>query len=145
MSLFIYPPTPISVSVPPVAYEDGGLPVTVTEDNKLPVINSLKTVDFPDAGLITVGVGANAVPFATFRTIVASSAARIRRVQVFDNIGAFIGLYYGTPGSEILACYLGLGGSIVDVDIPAGEPIYLQSEEGEDITIDGNIAINFLG
>lgn len=36
MKLYIYPPTPVSVTVPPIAYTDGGLSVPVTPTEPLP-------------------------------------------------------------------------------------------------------------
>lgn len=145
MSLFIYPPTPISVSVPPIAYEDGGSAVTVTPANRLPVeVTPLTPVDFPDNGLVQVSSG-SPISNSTPREIVASLDDDVSKIEVNDIIGAFYSVMVGASGSESVACYIGPGGGNREVSIPAGSRVSLRSETGSPITTEGQISINFLG
>jgi hypothetical protein len=76
--------------------------------------------------------------------IVASTAARVRKVISVEDIGEFIGLYTGAPASEVLECVLPLGGGAVEVDIPASTRLSLRAMGVTAVTT-GNIAINMLG
>jgi hypothetical protein len=104
----------------------------------------LKPVDYIDSAVgPLLNAATDTIPSATFLELVATTAAPIKKIQVIDEIGEFMALYTGAALSETLLCGLGLGGSLIDVDIPAGTRISIQSLAGN-ITA-GRMFINFLG
>lgn len=52
MRLFVYPPTAVSVTVPPIAYTDGGINTPVTPDSPLPVIGEFGATQFVRDGVL---------------------------------------------------------------------------------------------
>ena len=81
----------------------------------------------------------------SFFEIVASLASEVKRIQIFDTTGLFIGLYVGSIGNETLEFIAGPGtDQPVDVTIPINSRISLRSMEASGPS-SGNIAINFLG
>lgn len=109
------------------------------------VQDALTPVDFIDAPTgPLLNAGTTAIPSGTFLELVAVTAAPIKKIQVIDDIGQYMALYTGAAASETLLCGLGLGGSLIDVDIPAGTRISIASLTGSPITA-GRMFINFLG
>lgn len=76
--------------------------------------------------------------------VVASTAARVRKIISVEDIGEYIGIYTGVALSEVLLAVLPLGGGEIEVDIPASTRISLRAMENTAIS-SGKIALNFLG
>ena len=76
--------------------------------------------------------------------IVASTAAGVKKIQIVEDIGSFIGIYTGAAASEVLKAVLPLGGGEVELQIASGTRISLRAMENVAIS-SGKIAINFLG
>lgn len=111
---------------------------------KAAVEAQLEPIDFIDNAVgPLLDASVNAIPSGSRLELVATTAAPIKKIQVIDEIGEFMALYIGS-GSGILLCGLGLGGSLIDVDIPAGTRISIASLTGSPITA-GRMFINFLG
>lgn len=112
---------------------------------KAAVQAQLKPVDFIDTPTgPLLNAATNPIPSGTFLTLVASTAAPVKKIQVVDEIGEFMALYTGAAASEVLLCGLGLGGSLIDVDLPAGTRISIASLSGSPVNA-GRMFINFLG
>ena len=77
-------------------------------------------------------------------TLVASSAAIIKKIVSVEDIGEFFGLYTGVALSEVLLCVLPLGGGEIEVNIPIATRISIRHMKNTAIT-SGFIALNFLG
>jgi hypothetical protein len=134
-----------------------GLTQTVIEDTVTPAntkplpVKVIETVnpnaglivDFLDAGLLdTAGTNIPRSSLAPL-SIVASLAAEVKKIQIIEDIGAFMGLYSDALATNLI-CYLPLGGGVVETVIPAGTAIYIKHLEDTDIT-SGKIAMNFVG
>jgi hypothetical protein len=77
-------------------------------------------------------------------TMVASSAAVIKKIVSVEDIGEFFGIYTGVALSEVLLCVLPLGGGEIEVNIPIATRISIRHMKNTAIT-SGYIALNFLG
>ncbi len=81
-----------------------------------------------------------------FLTVVASTAAATKRLQILDTTGAFIGLYTGAASSEVLKLVIGPGSDqTIDAIIPAGTRISLRRLDSTTAISVGIVAINFIG
>jgi len=95
--------------------------------------------------------GTQTIPASTgtAMTIVANSAAAIKKIQTVEDIGEFMGIWYGNSGSSAgtatFGCVLPLGGGEVPLEIPSGYKIYLKTLTSGTALTSGNIGINFLG
>ena len=95
--------------------------------------------------------GTETIPASTgtAMTIVANSAAAIKKIQTVEDIGEFMGIWYGnsgsTAGTATFGCVLPLGGGEVPLEIPSGYKIYLKTLTSGTALTSGNIGINFLG
>jgi len=157
MSLYIYPPTPVSVSVPPINFLKDSVITTVEEDTTdhandvpLPVkdINSAFIVDLFDTPLFPIATGIPRISTlgATARTeVVASLAAISTKITIAEDIGEFIGLYTGAANAEVLKCVLPLGGGEMSIDLPFGSRISLGHMKDVDLATATFMAITFLG
>lgn len=76
--------------------------------------------------------------------VVASTAARVRKITSVEDVGEFIGLYIGAATSEVLLAVLPLGGGDLEVDIPASTRISLRAMGASAIST-GSIALNLQG
>jgi hypothetical protein len=138
MSFHLYPPVTVSTSLPAGISTEAKQDAIIAELQMAPV----DYIDSPTGPLLNASV--NAIPSGTFLELVASTAAPIKKIQVVDEIGEFMALYTGAAESETLLCGLGLGGSLIEVDLPAGTRITIASLTGSPITA-GRMFINFLG
>lgn len=137
---------------------DGKLPATLgqkTSANSLAVVlasdqsslsvttPTLDVVDLCDTPLVdatTINGSAGA-----FTQVVASLAADVKKIQIADTSGSFIGVYTGPASSEALKFIFGPGSdSTIDVNIPSGTRISLRSMEASAPT-SGSIVLNFIG
>lgn len=79
------------------------------------------------------------------QTLVASLAATVKAIQIFDTTGGFIGVYTGAAASEVLKFVFGPGSDqTVDVSIASGTRISIRNLQNSAIST-GMIAMNFLG
>lgn len=106
-------------------------------------INYLSVVDFLDSGLVAgTSIAGSA---GAFFEVVASTAATVKKVQVMDTTGAFIGVYTGAGGGEALKFIYGPGSDqTIEVSIASGTRISLRSMEAS-APAGGSVAMNFLG
>ena len=95
--------------------------------------------------------GTQTIPASTgtAMTLVAASAAAIKKIQTVEDIGEFMGIWYGsstsTAGTATFGCVLPLGGGEVPLEIPINNKIYLKTLTSGTALVSGNIGINFLG
>lgn len=141
----------------PIEYSLNGVDTVVADDTVTPanskplpvkIIGGLTAgtttvVDFLDSGLIDTSVANIARSSLNATSVVATLASAVTKVQIIEDIGAFMALYSDAARTSIL-CYLPLGGGEVEVSIPATTAIFIGHLEDTDIT-SGKIAINFLG
>jgi hypothetical protein len=67
-------------------------------------------------------------------------------MQILDTTGAFIGLYTGASGSEVLRLIIGPGSDqTIDHAIPSATRISLKRLDSTTAISSGIVAINFLG
>lgn len=142
MSFHLYPPVTVSTSLPAGISTEAKQDTIITELQNLSGLSPVDYIDAPIGPLLNTAT--NNIPSGTFLQLVASTAAPIKKIQVVDEIGEFMALYTGAAASEALLCGLGLGGSLIDVDLPAGTRISIASLTGSPITA-GRMFINFLG
>lgn len=153
-SFHLYPPLSVSTSLPAGISTEAKQDAIISQIQasnlelaaiKTAVEDQLQPVDFIDAAVgPLLDTSVNAIPSGSFLELVATTAAPIKKIQVVDEIGEFMALYTGAAASETLLCGLGLGGSLIDVDIPAGTRISIASLSGSPINA-GRMFINFLG
>lgn len=142
MSFHLYPPVTVSTSLPAGISTEAKQDAIIAELQNISGLAPVDYIDSPTGPLLNASV--NAIPSGTFLELVASSAAPIKKIQVVDEIGEFMALYTGAAASETLLCGLGLGGSLIEVDLPVGTRISIASLTGSPITA-GRMFINFLG
>lgn len=146
----------VNVNNAPVKYLLNGVAVDVTQDDAAPANNKPFPVIFQEVAspapfFIDAAIGplldasVNSIPdsVSAHLELVPVTPNAIKKIQVIDDIGAFMALYTGTLGNEQLLCGLGLGGSLIEVDVPAGERISIRSLSAAINA--GSMFINFLG
>lgn len=136
MALYIYPVQNVSIT---------GVSTEAKQDDQIALLTSIESsidektpVDFLDAGVLDSS--STNIPAAGV-SVVASLAAIVTEIEIFDDIGEYMTI---TDGSDVVLAYLPLGGGRVKVGITAGTEIKLASVSGSTISL-GKIAINFLG
>jgi hypothetical protein len=78
------------------------------------------------------------------KSVVACTNCFIYAIRVLDSTNRYIGVYYGTPGQEILAAIVGGGGSsLIETYIPPGSRISLRSMDSTPVN-SGSICCQFL-
>jgi hypothetical protein len=144
---------------------DGKLPATLgqktmanslavvlsSDQSAIPVTGSftagaLSVVDLVDGDILDTSVvnipGSASSPVE----VVASLAANVKMLQLLDTTGAFLGLYEGASGSEVLKLVIGPGSDqTIEHGITAGSRISLKRLDGTAVVASGIVAINFLG
>lgn len=109
-------------------------------------LNRLDVVDFMDTNPLldtssTNIPGSGSAPV----TVVASLAADVQKIQVFDTTGEFWGIYSDPAGSPVLECVVGPGSNeTVEVSLASGTAIGLRSLTATAIS-SGSVTMNFLG
>lgn len=105
--------------ISPTATASGGLAVSAAP---------LTPVDFLDAALgVLIPTGGNAIPRSSQPAlqIVASLAARVRKIQVIHDIGVPT-ILYADAAKTLKLCHLPLTpDEVVEVDIPAATPLFI--------------------
>jgi hypothetical protein len=109
--------------------------------NTLDIVDFIDTTPVLDASVTTINGSAGA-----FVTLVASTAAEVKKIQVLDTTGAFLGLYTGAAASEVLKVIVGPGSDqTIDCAIAAGIRVSVRRLDSTTNVTSGNLAINFLG
>lgn len=117
---------------------NGELKVAATVSQAYLSVVDFLDVPYFDATTINGAAGA-------FVEGVASLAAQVRKVQVFDTSGAFIGVYTGAAAAETLAFVFGPGSNeTIEINIAAATRISFRSLEAAAPSA-GNITMNFIG
>ena len=106
---------------------------------------SLDIVDFLDTPLLDASSTNIPASASTPLTVVASLAAAVKKIQILDTTGSFIGLYSDPAGTPVLEAIIGPGSdSTIEVALPATTVLGLRNMENSAIAV-GNVAINFMG
>lgn len=125
--------------------------VLASDQSAIPVTGSftagaLSVIDLIDGDLLDTssvnipGSGGSPVE------VVASLAANVKMLQLLDTTGAFLGLYTGASGSEVLRLVIGPGSDqTIEHSITAGTRISLKRLDSASAVTSGIVAINFLG
>lgn len=124
-----------------IASDQTAIPVTGTFS-----ASYLSVVDLLDANILDTSStnipGSASAPVE----VVASLAAAVKSLQLLDTTGAFIGLYVGGSGSEVLKLIIGPGSDqTIEHAIASGERISLKRLDSATAISSGIVAINFLG
>jgi hypothetical protein len=78
--------------------------------------------------------------------VVASTASAVKKMQILDTTGAFIGLYVGPAASEVLKVIIGPGSDqTIEHAIPASSRITVRRLDSATNITTGILAINFIG
>lgn len=109
-------------------------------------LNTLTVVDFIDTTPVLDTASTNIPASAsTPVTIVASLAADVKKVQLLDTTGSFLGLYSDPTGTPVLLGVFGPGSTeTLEIDIPAATVLGLRNMQNT-VVVDGIVSINFLG
>lgn len=138
MRLFVYPPTAVSVTVPPIAYTEGGVNTPVTPLKPLPVMNPIAVKEYS-----TLDTAITPVDASAWVEFVSSTISEVKKIQFFIPSGASVLVGIGAAGSEVESGIIAPGGWELEVNIPAGETISLKTVSG--VVDDGLIVANLLG
>lgn len=140
MRLYIYPPTAVSVTVPPIAYTDGGVNTPVTPATPLPVEEKPQTLgayailDFPSSP-VTSGAWVE---------LDASVPMNLKKIQVFMSSGEPLLIASGGAGSELdIGVIIPGGNGIIDFLLDAGERLSVKSLGATVNT--GLLIVNYIG
>lgn len=109
-------------------------------------VNTLSVVDLLDAGILDTSSTNIAGSASNPTEVVASTAAAVKKLQILDTTGAFIGLYTGAALSEVLQLVIGPGSDqTIDHSISAGTRISLKRLDSATAISSGIVAINLIG
>lgn len=124
------------------------LPVVIASNqSSLPVTPAtLSVVDLLDAGILDTSSTNIAGSASNPTQVVATLAAAVKKIQLLDTTGAFIGVYTGAALSEVLQFVMGPGSDqTIEHSIPAGTRISVKCLDSTSAVTSGILAINFLG
>lgn len=125
----------------------GSLSVTLSSDHgNLPVvIGRLDVVDFMDTPVRVTSSNNIAASGSSPTEVVASLAANVSAIQVFDTTGNYIGIYTGAAASEVLQAVAGPGmDGVIEVAMASGQRVSVRNMANTTIST-GSFSINFLG
>lgn len=109
-------------------------------------VNTLSVVDLLDAGILDTSSTNIAGSASSPTQVVASLAADVKKLQILDTTGAFIGVYTGGSGSEVLQLVIGPGSDqTIEHSISASARISLKRLDSTTAVSSGIVAINFIG
>lgn len=128
----------------PVAIANNQSAIPVTQSGSWSVTPiTYSVVDLLDGGIIQGSTIAGSG--GSFKEVVASTAAAVKKIQIFDTTGDYLGWYTGTGGSEALLFITGPGtNETLEVSIGAGVRISVKGLEAS-VSGAGAIAANLLG
>jgi hypothetical protein len=105
-------------------------------------VNSLSVVDLLDANILDTSSTNIPGSVSAALTVVSSLASNVKKMQILDTTGAFIGLYV----ADALALVIGPGSDqTIEHSIASGSTIKLKRLDGTAAIDSGIVAINFLG
>jgi len=109
-------------------------------------VNTLSVVDLLDAGILDTSSTNIAGSASNPTQVVATLAAAVKKIQLLDTTGAFIGVYTGAALSEVLQLVMGPGSDqTIEHSISAGTRISLKRLDSTSAVSSGIVAINFIG
>lgn len=141
MRLYIYPPTAVSVTVPPIAYTEGGVNTPVTPSTPLPVR------EFPiSAGEFSfLDFEYDNVNGSTYTEIVSALGADAKEVQIFMSSGEPLYLATGAAASEVNRFIITPGGNgIIKFNVPTGERLSVKAVNSVTVP-EGVLIVNYIG
>jgi hypothetical protein len=128
------------------------LPVVLASDQTaIPVTGSftagtLTVVDLLDAGILDTSSTNIPGSASSPVQVIATTAATIKALQLLDTTGAFVGVYVGGSGSEVLQLVMGPGSDqTIEHTIASGSRVSLKRLDSTTAISSGIVAINCLG
>jgi hypothetical protein len=124
------------------------LPVVLASDqSSIPVVAAtLSVVDLLDAGILDTSSTNIPGSASSPVQVIASTAAAIKALQLLDTTGAFIGVYVGGVGVEVLQLVMGPGSDqTIQHSISSGSRVSLKRLDSTTAVSSGIVAINCLG
>jgi hypothetical protein len=128
------------------------LPVVIASDQTaIPVTGSftagtLTVVDLLDAGILDTSSTNIPGSASSPVQVIATTAATIKALQLLDTTGAFVGVYVGGSGSEVLHLVMGPGSDqTIEHTIASGSRVSLKRLDSTTAISSGIVAINCLG
>lgn len=141
MRVFVYPPTAVSVSVPPVAYTDGGVSTPVTPITPLPVYETAIPLAKADLNFADTNVDDS----AWVELITDTGSEKSEKIHIFMSSGEPLEFAFGASGSEVSKGYIFPGGNgFQDLTIPANTRVSIKAVNNVTIS-SGRLLVNFLG
>lgn len=141
MITYIWPPTSVSVSVPPIAYTVSGVNTPVTPTEPLPTYTPANVISKAKIDFATTNVS-NA---SWVQVISSVGASNVEKAQIFMSSGEPLEFAFGGSGSEVSQGYIFPGGNgFQDLTIPSGTRVSVRAVNA--VTVNsGLLLINFLG
>lgn len=136
MKIYLYPPTPISVTVPLPAGSATEATLERVADNQYLSLLGYALLDF----------SADPVDELAWTEVTPSvGGAQVYKAQIFMSSGEPLEIGLGAPGSEVVrGCVLPGGNGVIDFKVASGTRVSVRAINS--VTIDsGNLIINFLG
>jgi len=128
------------------------VPVVISSDQTaIPVSGSftagkLSVVDLLDANILDTSSTNIPGSASSPVEVIASTAAEIKAIQLLDTTGAFVGVYVGGSGSEVLKFVMGPGSDqTIEHNIPAASRVSLKRLDSTAAVSSGIVAFNCLG
>lgn len=124
------------------------LPVVLASDqSSIPVsLAALSVVDLLDAGILDTSSTNIPGSASSPVQVIASTAAPIKALQLLDTTGAFIGVYVGGVGVEVLQLVMGPGSDqTIQHSISSGSRVSLKRLDSTTAVSSGIVAINCMG
>lgn len=106
----------------------------------------LSVVDLLDADILDTSVTNIPGSASSPVQVIASTAAEIKAIQLLDTTGAFVGVYVGGIGSEVLKFVMGPGSDqTIEHNIPAASRVSLKRLDATAAVSSGIVAFNCMG
>jgi hypothetical protein len=126
-----------------ISIDDAGGSITV--DGSV-TIAALDVVDLFDTPLLDTSSSNIPGSGGGFLQVVASLAAAVKKIQILDTTGAFVGVYTGAASSEVLKFVFGPGSDqTVEVSIASSTRISLRRLDSATAVSSGFVSMNFMG
>lgn len=120
--------------------------VIASDQSAVTVDNNLTVVDLLDANILDTSTTNIPGSAGSPVTAVASLASAVKKIQIFDTTGAFVGVYTGAAASEVLLFTFGPGSNeTTDVKISAGTRISFKRLDSTTAVSSGIVSINCIG
>lgn len=125
--------------------------VIASNQTAIPVSGSftagkLSVVDLLDANILDTSSTNIPGSASSPVQVIASTAAEIKAIQLLDTTGAFVGVYVGGIGSEVLKFVMGPGSDqTIEHNIPAASRVSLKRLDSTAAVSSGIVAMNCMG